>query len=97
MSFKLSIGKMAIAGTEMYCNEAIMFFKHENEITNKYLYYWLLLNNNEIKKLSSGQIGIGSLNKTSLANIKIPNIPLNHQTEIVTFLKSITAEKLPVK
>lgn len=28
MSFKLSIGKMAITGTDMYCNEAIMFFKH---------------------------------------------------------------------
>jgi type I restriction-modification system DNA methylase subunit len=89
MSFKLSIGKMGIAGTEMYCNEAIMYFKHENDFTNKYLYYWLLLNNKQIIKFASGGIGKGSLNKTSLANIKIPNIPLNHQTEIVNFLDNI--------
>ena len=38
MSFKLSIGKMGIAGKDMYCNEAIMFFKHDNDITNKYRY-----------------------------------------------------------
>ena len=32
MSFKLSIGKFAEAGCELYCNEAIMFFKHKNPI-----------------------------------------------------------------
>ena len=84
MSFKLSIGKMGIAGKDMYCNEAIMFFKHDNDITNRYLYYYLSLNN--LSKYASGQIGIGSLNKTSLYNITLPNLSLDHQEEIVKFL-----------
>jgi len=84
MSFKLSIGKMGIAGKDMYCNEAIMFFKHDNDITNKYLYYYLSLNN--LLKYASGQIGIGSLNKTSLYNITLPNLSIDHQEEIVEFL-----------
>lgn len=87
MSFKLSIGKMGIAGKEMYCNEAIMFFKHDNDITNRYLYYYLLLN--DLSKYASGQIGAGSLNKTSLYNILIPKLPLEHQNEIVKFLDEI--------
>lgn len=89
MSFKLTIGKMGIAGKDMYCNEAIMFFKHDNDITNKYLYYWLkhCINNyvdNNICK--TGGIGNGSLNKLSLNNIQIPKLSLEHQQEIVTFL-----------
>jgi len=84
MSFKLSIGKMGIAGKDMYCNEAIMFFKHDNDITNKYLYYYLSLNN--LSKYASGQIGIGSLNKTSLYNITLPNLSIDHQEDIVKFL-----------
>jgi type I restriction-modification system DNA methylase subunit len=87
MSFKLSIGKMGIAGKEMYCNEAIMFFKHDNDITNRYLYYYLLLN--DLSKYASGQIGAGSLNKTSLYNILIPNLSLDHQETIVKFLDEI--------
>ena len=81
MSFKLSIGKMGIAGKDMYCNEAIMFFKHNSDITNMYLYYWLMYN--DISSYASGQIGIGSLNKTSLYNIVIPIPPIPIQEQII--------------
>ena len=84
MSFKLSIGKLAKAGNPMYCNEAIAFFRGNNNILNDFLWYYLHFA--EIKHLANGQIGIGSLNKTSLQEILIPNIPLDHQTEIVEFL-----------
>jgi restriction endonuclease S subunit len=92
MSFKLSIGKMAIAGTEMYCNEAIMFFKHENNITNKYLYYWLLLNNKKIEKFANGGIGKGGLNKTTLANIIIPIPSLELQQHIINEIQKTESE-----
>jgi len=84
MSFKLSIGKLAKAGNPMYCNEAIAFFRGNNNILNDFLWYYLHFA--EIKHLANGQIGIGSLNKTSLQEILIPNIPLDHQTDIVEFL-----------
>jgi len=87
LSFKLSIGKMGIAGCDMYCNEAIAFFKHDNKIINKYLYYWFLYN--DISKYASGQIGIGSLNKTSLFNIKIPLPSLDIQQEIINKIEKL--------
>jgi len=90
MSFKLSIGKMGIAGCNMYSNEAIMFFKHENNITNMYLYYWLSYN--DISKYASGQIGIGSLNKTSLYNIQIPVPSLEIQEEIINKINKLNEQ-----
>ena len=87
MSFKLSIGKMGIAGKTMYCNEAIVFFKHENDTTNKYLYNWLKYN--DVSCYASGQIGIGSLNKTSLGEIPIPIPSLEVQADIVKQINEI--------
>ena len=65
----------------MFCNEAIMLFKHSSDITNMYLYYWLMYN--DISSYASGQIGIGSLNKTSLYNVVIPIPPLPIQQSII--------------
>jgi restriction endonuclease S subunit len=87
LSFKLSIGKIGIAGKDMYCNEAIAFFKHDNIITNKYLYNWFLYN--DISKYASGQIGVGSLNKTSLYNIKIVLPSLEIQEEIINKIEKL--------
>ena len=47
---------------------------HNNDITNKYLYYFFIFNS--IKKYAKGSIGIGSLNKKSLYNIEIPDLSL---------------------
>jgi restriction endonuclease S subunit len=88
VSFKLSFGKVGIAGKNMYCNEAIMFFKHENEITNKYLYVYFQ-NIDFSKGLTNGNIGSGSLNKTSLYNLQIPIPPLNIQQQIITEIENI--------
>jgi len=87
MSFKLSIGKFAQAGCSMYCNEAIMFFKHNNLITHKYITYYLKFTIlQQSKKLTNGNIGNGSLNKESIKKLQIPILPLVHQEEIVSLL-----------
>ena len=75
VSFKLSIGKTGIAGSDMFCNEAIIFFKHDDNITNKYLYYFFSLTNFSQGNVN-GDIGNGSLNKKILYDTLIPNIPL---------------------
>ena len=82
MSFKLSIGKTGISTEDMYCNEAIMFFKHNNETTNLFLKY--SLEYMEINKdLLHGNIGNGSLNKSSL-NKLIINLPsIEDQQKII--------------
>ena len=52
-SFKLSIGKTAIVGNPLYTNEAIagILSKNNNLLSNKYLYYYLTIN--DFSKLGS--------------------------------------------
>ena len=82
-SFKLSIGKIAISGCDLYTNEAIAgLIILENQVIMKYLYYIL----KEINTFSSkGCIGGGSLNKESLSKIKIPVPSFERQKEIVEY------------
>ena len=82
-SFKLSIGKIAISGCDLYTNEAIAgLIINDNKIIMKYLYYSL----KELNTFSSkGCIGNGSLNKDSLGKIKIPVPSLEKQTEIIKY------------
>lgn len=88
-SFKLSIGKTAIAGNPLYTNEAIagILSKNNDLLNNKYLYYYLTIN--DFSKFGSGIIGKGSLNKKSLKQIKIPIPSLERQQEIVKYLDFI--------
>ncbi len=87
MSFKLSIGKFAEAGCDLYCNEAIMFFKHDNPITHKFITWYLKFTVHiQAIKLTNGNIGNGSLNKSTIGELLIPSLSLEHQEEIVKFL-----------
>jgi len=72
LSFKLSIGKLAIAGVEMYCNEAIVYLNSKIEnIHQMYIYY--ILEGLDLEKFGRGTIGShGNLNKDILTNLKIP-------------------------
>lgn len=84
-SFKLSIGKTAIVGNPLYTNEAIagILSKNNSLLNNKYLYYYLTIN--DFSKLGSGILGNGSLNKKSLEQIKIHIPSLEHQKGIVEY------------
>ena len=84
-SFKLSIGKTAIVYNPLYTNEAIagILSKNNNLLNNKYLYYYLTIN--DFSKLGSGLLGNGSLNKKSLEQIKIIFPSLDKQKEIVEY------------
>jgi restriction endonuclease S subunit len=85
-SFKLSIGKIAISGCDLYTNEAIAgLIIQENHVIMKYLYYIL----KEINTFSlKGCIGKGSLNKESLSKIKIPVPSLKRQKEIIEYCEN---------
>ena len=87
-SFKLSIGKTAIVGNPLYTNEAIVgiLSKNNNLLFNKYLYYYLTIN--DFSRLGSGIFGNGSLNKKSLGQIKIPIPSLERQQEIVEYCQN---------
>ena len=91
MSFKMSIGKCAIAGVDLYTNEAIVAFysKDDSILSNKYLFYYLSLL--DLSNNGKGSIGSGSMNKKSLSELTMIIPPLETQMEIVATLDRIYA------
>ena len=94
LSFKLSIGKTAIAGADLYTNEAIaaLIPKDKNILLDKYLFF--LFNTNILTSVSIGNKAFGkSLNSEFLKNnIQIPIPPLNIQKEIIDKCSKIDIE-----
>lgn len=97
MSFKLSIGKLAITTEKIYSNEAIMAFidKRVEKISSDYLYYLLLSKdwNEGTNKAVMGK----TLNKATLSKVKIKLHENSEQEKIVSVLdkanKLITLRK----
>lgn len=81
-SFKLSIGKLAFAGIDLYTNEAIagLPIKDEKELDKKYLFYFLQqLHFDAAHKAVKG----ATLSKTKIQNLEIPLPPIEEQKKIV--------------
>lgn len=90
MSFKLSIGKLAFAGTELYTNEAIasLIIRDETILNNKFLFFAL----KQMKFSGGNQAVMGvTLNSKSLASIQIPLPPLPEQIAIANILSKAEA------
>ena len=94
MSFKLSIGKLAITKINLRTNEAIAAFKIKDEtlVSNKYLYYFLSSMNWD--RLAGYDIKVKgkTLNKAKLKEILITLPPLIEQQRIVAKLDAAFAE-----
>lgn len=94
LSFKLSIGKTAIAGKDLYTNEAIagLIPRNLNEITNEYLF--AIFNAHIVDFGNEGDKAFGrSLNSKYLNDeVKIPVPPLNIQNQIVSECEKIDKE-----
>jgi type I restriction-modification system DNA methylase subunit/restriction endonuclease S subunit len=89
MSFKLSIGKMGIAGCDLYTNEAIVAINPRQTLSYQFVFYFLAHNQSFNP---SGSIGGGNLNKESIRGIKIPVPPLEIQEEFVKFYEAKEAK-----
>lgn len=94
MSFKLSIGKLAFAGTELRTNEAIVALpiKNEGQLSKNYLYYYLSYYDWDKEAGNDVKVKGKTLNKEKLKNIKIPLPSLATQQKIVDKLDAIFAE-----
>ncbi|MFO0387955.1 MAG: restriction endonuclease subunit S [bacterium] len=87
-SFKLTIGKMAFAGCDLFTNEAIAAFaiKDEKELNPEFLYYAL----QSATYGGSNQAVMGkTLNSKSLAEIEIPLPSLDDQIRIAHLLGKV--------
>jgi len=93
LSFKLSIGKTAIVGKDLYTNEAIAGLvikeKYKNKITNNFIFKIFNAEIIDLEKLGNNMFG-KSLNSTFLKNeVKFPVPPLNIQEKIVQEIEKI--------
>ena len=90
MSFKLTVGKCAIAATDLYTNEAIMAFypKDGYEINPSFLYYYL--RHYKWEGMNKAVMGI-TLNKASISK-QLVSIPLliDEQEKIAAELDLLT-------
>lgn len=86
MSFKLSIGRMAFAGDDLYTNEAIIAIPSHDDYMLRFVYYYLL--SYDWLSLTEGNEKVkgATLNKQSIGRIKLPILPLSTQQSIVTYL-----------
>lgn len=87
LSFKLTIGRVAFAGKQLYTNEAIAALQTE-QLTHNFLYYglqqWNLLQ--DVDQAIKG----ATLNKTKLNKIEFQYpVSLQEQTQIATILSTI--------
>lgn len=89
MSFKLSLGKLAITSEPIYSNEAIMAFldKHVADISSDYLYY--LLMNMRWEDNSNKAVMGKTLNKATISGVKVKIHDKLEQEKIVNILDKI--------
>ena len=88
MSFKLTVGKTAIAGKDLYTNEAIMAFNLRNgyDIDASFLYYYLM--NYRWEGSNKAVMGV-TLNKATISKHKIAIPPKSTQISIVSELDKL--------
>lgn len=93
MSFKLSLGRVAFAGCDLFTNEAIAAFKTRDHVVPEFLFYVLP----EAVRTAATDVAIkgATLNKESLRALRIPYPAIPVQQKIATILTAIdtTIEK----
>lgn len=88
LSSRAPIGKVAIAGCEMYCNQGFKNLICSDKINNKYLYWFLKGNTEFLNSLGRGAT-FKEISKQIVANIEI-NIPdYDKQLEISEHFEKI--------
>ena len=92
MSFKLSIGRMAFAGDDLYTNEAIIAIPENDKYILRFMYYYLL--SYDWLSLTEGNEKVkgATLNKSSIGKIQLPILSLSEQQSIVDYLDSAFAK-----
>lgn len=99
LSFKLSLGKTAIAGRDLYTNEAIAAIVPHNtkEIRPKYLFYLFKGRIIDLQNVDAKSFGI-SVNSTFLRqSINIPLPPPSIQDKLITECEAIDREFASVR
>ena len=88
LSSRAPIGKVAIAGCEMYCNQGFKNLICSEKIYNKYLYWFLKKNNAYLNSLGRGAT-FKEISKSIVGEIEISIPKMEEQKEIVRRLEKL--------
>ena len=89
LSSRAPIGKVAIAGVEMYCNQGFKNLICSNQIFNRYLYHFLKNSTEYLNSLGRGAT-FKEISKSIVENIEIPLPPLDEQRRIAAVLDKVS-------
>ncbi len=89
LSSRAPIGKVAIAGVEMYCNQGFKNLICSDAVYNRYLYHYLKSKTEYLNSLGRGAT-FKEISKSIVENIEIPLPPLDEQCRIATILDKVT-------
>ena len=90
LSSRAPIGKVAIAGCEMYCNQGFKNLICSERINNRYLYWFLKGNTEFLNSLGRGAT-FKEISKKIVASIEINVPPMEQQLVAVNNLERIAA------
>lgn len=89
LSSRAPIGKVAIAGKEMYCNQGFKNLVCSNKIYNKYLFWFLKYKNSYLNLLGRGAT-FKEISKSIVEKIEIPLLTLEEQQKIAAVLDKVS-------
>ena len=89
LSSRAPIGKVAIAGTEMYCNQGFKNLICSEKIYNRYLYHFLKSRTAYLNSLGRGAT-FKEISKSIVENIEIPLPPFEEQRKIAAVLDKVS-------
>lgn len=89
LSSRAPIGKVAIAGTEMYCNQGFKNLVCSDKIFNRYLYHFLKSKTDYLNSLGRGAT-FKEISKSIVENIEVPLPPPDEQRKIAAVLDKVS-------
>lgn len=96
LSSRAPIGKVAIAGVEMYCNQGFKNIICTEKLNPLYVYYLLKFNTDYLVSLGRGAT-FKEISKTIVENIYIPLPDIEHQNQFADFVEKVEGIKTKVK
>ena len=96
LSSRAPIGKVAIAGVEMYCNQGFKNIIPRNVVSSIYLYELLKMETEYLKSLGRGAT-FKEISKQIVENIRVKVPPIELQNQFATFVAQVNKSKVEVK
>ena len=96
LTSRAPIGKVAIAGTEFYCNQGFKNIICKDTINPRYLYSLLLFNTDYLNSLGRGAT-FKEISKAIVEKIRIPIPQIELQNQFADFVKQVDKSKVAVQ